>query len=473
MRSFYYLILSFALLSNLQTFSRPKLKEKPLNDSTYVMVNNIIIGGNQKTIERVILRELLFKTGDTIYLERLDEILQSSKENLLNTSLFNYVYINTITVKKKYIDIYIMVEERWYLWPYLIFEQADRNLSSFIHEKDWSRINYGMMLVKNNFRGRKETVKLKVRMGYKEQIQVYYNVPCFLGLPKHGISTEISWYRQKQVQYNTLNDQPQLFRDFSGYMINYQSYNLTYYFRNKHYTTNKFSLNYTHTQTADTIALLNPNFLADGRTDIAYFTLAYLFEHDKRNYKFYPLTGYNIDLILSKKGLHLVKDPIRSIWEMQTSAYGYWEIYPRWYTGTGGRIKLSSNFKQPYNIERALGYDEFLRSFEYNLIDGQSFITHRAFIKYELVPKRVKVINNWTWTKFNKIHYSIYTNLFFDHGYVHDIAPEPTNKLPNHYLYSFGAGIDLVTYYDQILRLEYSINPKGYNGFFIHYGKAF
>jgi outer membrane protein assembly factor BamA len=449
------------------------LSQVALYDSSFVIINKLIVAGNIKTKERVIIRELLFKTGDTLSQNQLGVLIEKSKENLLNTSLFNYVYINSLQEHQNLTTLYILVEERWYLWPYLIFEQADRNLSSFIHEQDWNRINYGLMLVKNNFRGRRETIKLKVRMGYKEQFQLYYDIPFFLNTQKNGLSVELTFFRQKKVQYNTLNDEPQLFGNYTQYMQQFQTMNLMYYYRNKHYTTNKLLFTYSHAKVADTISRLNPNYFTNGLSELAYFTLSYIFEHDKRNYRYYPLTGYNIDFALSKKGLGILDTQMPAIWEMQTSAYTYFQLLNRWYTGGGAKIKISTPKKQPYFIERALGYDELLRAFEYNLIDGQSYATTRAFLKYEIVPKRVKIIQSWKWSKFNKIHYALYGNLFFDQGYVYDVSPDPSNKLPNKYLYSFGAGIDLVTYYDQILRLEYSVNPKGNHGFFIHMGKAF
>jgi len=171
---------------------------------------------------------LLFHPGDTIYKERLELYIQKSKDNLFNTSLFNFITINTLEESTNFISIFIMVEERWYLWPYLILEQADRNLSSFLNEKDWSRINYGLMLVKYNFRGRRETVKVKIRLGYKEQFQLFYQVPNFINSKKHGIYTELNWFRMKEVQYATLFDEPVLHKDYSKYGLNYQNAYLGY-----------------------------------------------------------------------------------------------------------------------------------------------------------------------------------------------------------------------------------------------------
>ncbi|MGD9992476.1 MAG: POTRA domain-containing protein [Salinivirgaceae bacterium] len=460
------ILLLFVLVGSAQSTALPA-------DTNRVIVAKLVIAGNKTTKEPVIRRELLFKSGDTIAIENFTYFIEKSKENLLNTALFNYVYINTFRESPTHMSVYILLEERWYLWPYVIFEHADRNFSAFLNEKDWSRINYGLMLVKNNFRGKRETVKAKFRLGYKEQFQIYYDNPYLSKNQKHGITTDITYFRQKQVQYITLNDKPQQYSNFSDYMLTHQNYNFTYYFRNKHYTVHKLSTNYTKASVADTIVSLNPNFFGNYKNQLRFFSLSYIMDHDKRDYKYYPLTGYNVTFMLSRKGLNLFNTDQVNIWDFQTSAYTYFKIYKRWYTGTGGKIKLSTREKQPYFIEGALGYDEFLRSFEYNLIDGQRYIINRAFLKYELVPTRVKVIESWNWSKFNKIHYALYTNVFFDHGYVYDVSPDPSNKLPNQYLYSFGLGIDLVTYYDQVFRFEYSVNPNGPDGFFIHLGKAF
>ena len=55
-----------------------------------------------------------------------------------------------------------------------------------------------------------------------------------------------------------------------------------------------------------------------------------------------------------------------------------------------------------------------------------------------------------------------------DAGYVQDNFFGKGNPLTNSWQYGYGAGIDFVTYYDIVLRLEYSFNKQLQNGFFIH-----
>ena len=118
-----------------------------------LLVNDIIIIGNKKTKPSIILRELTFSKNEYVY--EIDSILLKCKENLSNTSLFNFVEINYIKQDSNSILVYINVTERWYLWPMPVFELADRNFNEWAEKKDFSRTNYGIYVRQDNFRGRK------------------------------------------------------------------------------------------------------------------------------------------------------------------------------------------------------------------------------------------------------------------------------------------------------------------------------
>jgi hypothetical protein len=46
-------------------------------------------------------------------------------------------------------------------------------------------------------------------------------------------------------------------------------------------------------------------------------------------------------------------------------------------------------------------------------------------------------------------------------------------RLTNKFLTGFGAGLDVVSSYDVVLRFEYSFNGEGESGFFFHVKKEF
>ena len=92
----------------------------------------------------------------------------------------------------------------------------------------------------------------------------------------------------------------------------------------------------------------------------------------------------------------------------------------------------------------------------------------------------MKVINLKIWPirklyQFYKIPLEIYSNLFLDAGYVHDkfdINKSYNNNLVDKLMYGTGVGIDFVTYYDKVLRFDYSFNAMGESGLFIHWKAA-
>ena len=438
-----------------------------------IIINKIIIVGNVKTKEKIILRELLFNVNDTLTKKQFSNYKVKSKENLTNTSLFNYITINTTQEEGVYVNVYLLLEERWYLWPYIILEQADRNLSAYLHNKEWSRINYGLMLVKNNFRGMGETIKLKVRLGYKEQLEVAYDIPYLGNTHQHGLTTKISWFRQCEIPYSIESDKLVFFKNSNNYIARKFYSKISYHFRNKYYIRHTLSVLYEYDNVQDTIIILNNNYFDKPQNSSQYLGVEYNFNIDKRNYIHYPLKGYNVDFTISQKGLNLLNNEMDGIWSFETEAYYYKMYSKRWYSGLGLRGKISTNKKQPFFIEEALGYDTYLRSFEYYVVNGQQYITGRSFLKYAIIPRKIAYINGLKWTKFNKVHYSLYVNTFIDIGYVNDTKKSIYNKYPNTFLASGGIGVDFVAYYDKIIRLEYSVNRFKEHGFFIHLKKAF
>ncbi|RLD64597.1 MAG: hypothetical protein DRJ01_00295 [Bacteroidetes bacterium] len=436
-------------------------------DTNQIIISNIYIKGNKVTKKRIVLRELKFKENDTISKNNLAKLIKRSKENLLNISLFNYVSIKTSFVNKSNINIFINLEERWYLWPYPIFEHADRNLSSFIHNKDWDRINYGLFVLKNNFRGRNEILKIKARYGYKEQYLINYKIPYIDKKGKNGIETNFAYFRQKEIAFNTINNKLQFYQS-DNYIREIIDASVSYSYRPRWDNSHLFKLEYKNVSITDTITILNSDYLGDRRDNIFYFNFVYRFTSDKRDSKVYPLKGYVYRISATKFGLF--KNPDVNIFYLDAVYSKYCKISNKFYFNSGLKIKKSLKNDNIYFEKQALGYDDFLRAFEYNVIDGNDFFLFRNNFKYELVKPRIKQYEFIPSSKFNKIHYSVYLNLFFDSGYVNDNIYDVSNTMVKEFLYSGGIGIDFVTYYDKIIRFEYSVNKFGNNGFFIHFG---
>ena len=107
------------------------------------VISEIIISGNRITKDDIIKRELLFRIDSTYSIIELENKIKLSQQNLRNLNLFNFIEIEK-KEKNNLTTIYIKLIERWYIWPYPIFELADRNFNSWVDKRDFNRVNYGL-----------------------------------------------------------------------------------------------------------------------------------------------------------------------------------------------------------------------------------------------------------------------------------------------------------------------------------------
>ena len=69
-----------------------------------------------------------------------------------------------------------------------------------------------------------------------------------------------------------------------------------------------------------------------------------------------------------------------------------------------------------------------------------------------------------------RVWQAVYLCVFSDYGYVHDPGRNLGNsRLANAWLFSTGAGLDVVTFYNVVLRLNYALNRQGDRGFFFNF----
>ena len=120
-----------------------------------------------------------------------------------------------------------------------------------------------------------------------------------------------------------------------------------------------------------------------------------------------------------------------------------------------------------------MGYDHYVRGYEYYVVDGQSYWLSKTAAKYALIEKTNFDIPYVKMKQFNKSHYSLYLGIFSDIGYVIDNQNQEQNSINNSLLWGKGIALDYVTYYDKLLRIEYSINALGEKGVFLHFSSPF
>ena len=86
------LSLAVILFQGISIAAQPGFTE-PEKGSQFIKIDSILISGNKITRDFIILRELFFQEGEYVKEESLDSLIYKSRENLLNTLLFNFVEV--------------------------------------------------------------------------------------------------------------------------------------------------------------------------------------------------------------------------------------------------------------------------------------------------------------------------------------------------------------------------------------------
>ncbi len=437
------------------------------HDKEFV-INDIRISGNKKTKENIILRELTFRKGDSILTSRLENHISRSRENLLNTSLFNYVTITSNRISGDTIEFSIRVEERWYFWPALIFKYADRNFSAWLKARDLTKTKYGFSVDKFNFLGKRQNLRVSFLFGYARQFEISYRNIALDRNRRHFLGMMAESSKQDEMIINTQNNEPLLFKSNFQPVFEKNKYTLNYTFRPLLNDFHNVFFNYVEYNVSDTILKLNPVFLGRNISSMKGLNVDYVFSKDMRDLKAYPLKGYYFEILVGQTlSLPLSKSSFSST-VLLPNFFKYIEISDKLHYASNLTLKLSFISAESYYFSRSLGYVYNLHGFEYNTIEGQHFIVFKNLLKYTLLKRRVTEIKFLPFPKFNKIHYSAYFNVFADCGYVSNKYESTGNTYSNKFLYSAGVGLDLVTYYDRTFRAEYSVNGFGKGGFYLH-----
>ena len=452
-----------------------------LNDNTIkkkFIIKSIETEGNRITREHIIQRELTFTIDDTLTLDILENSISQSKKNLLNTLLFNFVDISyaisdSIIVNQEIIyntKINISFTERWYTWPIPLFMIEERNFNDWWETKSMEKLSYGIIIKRDNFRGRKEELSLVFKTGYNEQYGIKYEIPYINKSQTIGMGGTVSLKRNHSLPVTTENHNHFFLTIDDSYPIEniYFNYQLTH--RKGIHNFHRYHIQYDEVTFSDTVFAINSDFINPIHNKYKYFTMSYYFKSDYRNFRSYPLTGYYFDCEIKKQGFDIIKNNSVSLLSITSNYRKFWELFPQLYYAVGLTGKLRMDSDRSYYFNRAMGFGRnYVRGYESYIIDGQNFFLLKSNFKYNIIPEKVINLNFIKTEKFNKIPYAFYINFFTDAGYVSDKYFADNNNLSNKWLWGYGIGLDFISYYDIVYRFEVSRNIENEFGFTIQF----
>lgn len=441
-------------------------------DSTSVFrVASIAFEGNKITHESILYRELTFEKGDELSKVELERKLDRSRNNLRSLNIFNFVEIDTCLYHQE-IEVVIRLQERWYIFPVPILKYADRNIGEWA-ASGWKldRLDYGVEIEWSNFRGRNEFLTLIAMFGFNNTFGFDYEIPYIDKKKVLGLELGFLYTRNRSTHYITRNNQCEFFKsDTSFARIQYHAkaeLNIRPHLYNKH----TFGLEYTDASVHDSVVTYNPSYFNEGNNSSRYFSLAYTFRRDLRDYNVYALNGYMFEATIRKDGLRMLPTGVDML-SVKARFHKFWQLHKRWFVASGIEGKASVFHNQSYFVQRGLGYgDEFVRGYELYVVDGQFYGLFKSDFRFEALPTKTINLKFLKSKKVGLIPIALYTNIHFDAGYVVDNQFQVGNPHSNRFIYGVGVGLDIVTYYDIAWRLEYSMNDRLEHGFFIHFTK--
>ena len=439
--------------------------DAPILGQSRVTIRNVVISGNKITKRYIVLRELPFEIGQAYSISDVLIGLQKGRQNIMNTTLFVSASLNFTNWYNDSMDIYIDVKERWYYIALPFFRPIDRNWNVWL--KDYSlsldRVNYGLKFLGKNISGRNDRLNIWLTNGYSRRVAFNYYNPFSDKTLRHGFGFDFSYLQNKELNYTTLNNKQQFFKDDNKFLRQQLYAGLLYSYRRGSVERHYVKLGYQAESIADTVLSLNPSYYLNGKQKVSFPEIKYTYNNFDLNYIPYPTRGKVIELEFTKRGFN----KNMNLWQLYFKYGRYFQLPKKMYVSSILETHLRLPFDQPFLNQPMLGYGEsFLRGLEYYVIDGVAGGFVRNTIGKEIFNYKLKT--SIKSKAYESIPFRFYLKLYGDAGIVYNKNNLNTNFLTNKMMYTGGVGLDIISIYDIVIRLEYSFNNLREGGFYVH-----
>lgn len=393
-------------------------------DSTLIArkIASIQVQGNDKTKSYIIFREMKQKEGGQLDLKQLE----LDRKRIQNLNLFSDVMIQVIP-DDEYVRLLVLVEEKWYFYPYPIF---------FIHERDWEKLSAGVGIMHLNFRGRAETINLRFWLGYNPSVQLSYSNPLIGG--NRSLITQVNFF------YNNIRS-----KHFEE-EIKENHFGIEWIIGKRfgYHAVSGINLGYREVTFSPPVA--GQTLSLSGKDRLPSLNLFYTW--DNRDLIKYPHQGLYVALFLKKTGLSSMAAnyfstgfdirkyfPLRSDWTLAIRTKTHF---------SGGEIPL---YDRVY-----LGYSERVRGHYFEKFEGENMALTSVVFRMFLIPVRNVNLSDASYLR--NLKFGMGLGLFIDSGLTW-FQGERINR--SMFQTGYGIGIHMHLPYIDIVRFELAFNEKG------------
>ena len=391
-------------------------------------IKNIIVVGNEKTRDIVILREMKTKIGDIYDPEKLEE----DRNRILNLDLFNRVEMQPMEAEDGII-LLVIVTERWYIFPYPIL---------FINERDWSKVSYGFGLFHSNVRGMNNILNGALWFGYNPGVHLIYSNPWIGGRHHFYYRLEAFSYKVRSKSLRFAERFDQLHRNASvsfGKRWGYHTYaSMTGGFR-----------------LVSVPAKYAPSMLSGTETD-QYPSLGLAFRYDTRDLYEYPLSGWRIDLYATQNGFTAPIHYLRYGFDIRT----YVPVSSAISLAVRTAVDLSVN-PVPFYGKMFLGYSERIRGHFNQRLEGDNRALASLELRFPILPLRYVDLGRlfaFMGPYARDLPFGLSAGLFVDFGAVWN---QEVPLRSSDFLQGYGMGLHFRVPYARVLRLELAFDEIG------------
>lgn len=435
----------------------------------FFIIKEIFIEGNRRTKPQIIKRELDYAVGDSMEVANLTSTIKWERDKIFNTNLFVTVDVTLEdTDNSKFKNMKIVVKEQWYTIPQLILEPADRNLNEWIFQRGaaLNRVNIGGKLFQFNVRGKRETLRLTFQTGFTNNYEISYEIPYLDKKQQWGVRPFFSYFDNKSIAIETENHKLRYIKSpRENVMRAFYKAGLSINFRQKIFSTHTLELSYNNNQIADTVALLNPDYFLESKTQQKFLEAKYTYILDKRDIRQYAHKGEYYSVVFNKLGFsNLESVNITSL----TATYAkYFPTGKNTFFATRFKLRTSLPSIQPYIYFRGLGYfQDYVRGYELYSVDGQNYLLSRNSWRYQFFSRILDFGKLVPIRQFRTMPLDLYLTTFSDFGIAFNDQPvrsypllvSDNARLSNKLMGSIGVGLHVVTFYNSVLRFETSYN---------------
>jgi hypothetical protein len=456
-------------------------------DVPYMIITGVEVTGNKLTQPKIIIRELDFKIGDSLatfkkgkginFSDRnfypgdsceLQLRMNYSRENLINTKLFLMVDLSLKKISGNQYNLVIDVTERHYWWVFPVAKLNAPNFNEWLRDINWSDLSMGVFFSHNNLFGLSHQTSVIVFLGKSWAVALGYKIPWIGKGEKIGLTMTAGYNNLYTVEYASVDNKRQMLYAFNSQQNVKVAAKLS--LRPGLYNYGTIRLYGDYVTISDSMYKLDTNYLAGHKKWNTSLSLYADYYYDNRNSHTYPLKGNMLRAFIDKKGLGLINKDV-NLFYYGIDFHFYQALSRKWYVAEMVKAENSAGENAPYYYQLNMTGDKnFIRGFDLYTLKGDQIYFCRNNIKYELVkPSVKKVKEGQEKNKFKALQYAFYLNAFADAGYVVNNFTE-NNPYNNRMLFSWGLGIDFVTYYDLVIRFEYAFTSIGTNGFFFGFG---